>query len=468
VQLDRTLGLVELVEPEALQDVCAAFQGLFGIPMRVLASDGTLVSGTTQEETLCAYLRQSGEANRRCIEFRNELKRHAPETGRTTVRCFAGCAYHVAPVLHDGDVVGKVVYGPYLEAEIESLPSVLLRIVPQVHRATLAEAAAGLRRVRQDALDRIVQAFTRLLDLILYSGHRAALISDAHVAAIQESYRDLAEKNRMLQETTERLQELDRLKSNFLATVSHELRTPLTSIIGYSEMLAQGLAGEMAEEQRKFARTILERGEHLLRLISAILDISTLDAGRLSMHREPVDIAALCARTAEKVHAQSGRHDVRLNHRVAEGIPPVHADPGLVEKALGHLIDNAVKFSPPSAAVDIDVGIVEPRAEGKSAVGFVLLAPTRRFVQVSVRDAGPGIPESEIDRIFEPFYQVDGSATRSHGGLGLGLTLVRQFAHAHGGEVKVESAPGRGAVFRFLLPLPPARASLPPPAGAPA
>jgi two-component system sensor histidine kinase BarA len=456
VSFDRSHGLADLVEPSALHDICAAFQDLFGLGMRVYASDGVLLTEAVGDEPFCGYVRGFNEGRRQCNQFRAQLSRFAAQGGEPlSVRCFAGCVYLVAPVIYEGDAMGKVVYGPYLPADITHLPSALLHVDTQIDPTVLSEKSSTLRRVHQATLDRIVHAFQRVLDLILHSGQRATLTSDAHLATIQESYREIAEKNKRLQETTERLQELDRLKSNFLATVSHELRTPLTSIIGYSEMLAQGIAGPLSDEQRTFIGTILEKGEHLLTLISAVLDISTLDAARMALRREPTDVAALCAKAAEKVQVQSGRRDVHIVQRPSPDTPPVLADPDLIEKALMHLIDNAVKYSPPSSTVDIEIGVVEPRPEGESSIGFVLLAPLRRFVQVAVRDAGPGIPEEQLDRIFDAFFQVDGSATRSHGGLGLGLALVRQFAQAHGGEIHVESTPGQGSVFRLLLPVPP-------------
>jgi len=454
--LDRNLGLVDLVEPGGLGEICVSFHELFGLGMRVFAADGTLLAEAVQEHEYCEYVRGFPEGRRQCRQFRARLGQfEAAAEAPVSVRCFAGCAYLVAGVRFEGDEMGRVVYGPFLPADATRLPSALVGIDTEIDPTRLSEKSASLRRVGQDTLDRIVAAFQRILDLILHSGRRALLTSEAHHAVVEESYREVAEKNRQLRETTVRLQELDRLKSNFLATVSHELRTPLTSIIGYSEMLAQGLSGPLNDEQRRFLATILEKGEALLRLISAILDVSTLDASRIALQRRPLDLRRLCRQAADKALAQSTRKDVRIQHREGYIVPPVEADPELIEKALVSLLDNALKFSPPSGAVEIEVGLSEPELDEDSEVGFVLLAPTRRYVQVGIHDAGPGIPEPELDRIFEAFYQVDGSATRSHGGLGIGLALARQFAQAHGGEIRVESRSGQGSVFRLLLPLPP-------------
>jgi signal transduction histidine kinase len=456
MQLDRNLGLVDLVEPGGLGEICTSFHELFGLGMRVFAADGTLLAEATQEHEYCEYVRGFPEGRRQCKQFRARLAHFAAGAeAPVAVRCFAGCAYLVAGVVFEGDEMGRVVYGPFLPADAVRLPSALVGIDAAIDPARLSEKSASLRRVSQETLDRIVAAFQRILDLILHSGRRALFTSDAHHSAIEESYREVADKNRQLRETTERLQELDRLKSNFLATVSHELRTPLTSIIGYSEMLTQELAGPVNDEQRRFLSTILEKGEALLRLISAILDVSALDASRIAVRRRRIDLRELCRDAAAKALAQSSRRDVRIQHREGDIVPAVEADPELIERALVNLLDNALKFSPPSGVVELDVQLTEPEADEDSAVGFVLLAPTRRYVQVGIHDAGPGIPEPELDRIFDAFYQVDGSATRSHGGLGIGLALARQFVQAHGGEIRVESRPGQGSIFRLLLPLAP-------------
>jgi signal transduction histidine kinase len=453
---DRALGLVDLVERDALQRVCATFHDLFGLSVRVFASDGTPLAEALREEPLCAYLRGLGDGQRRCNELRAAVRHGRAATGgEGAVTCFSGCVYHPLPVLFDGEPVGRVVFGPFLPVEMERFPAPLFALDPGIDRVRLAEAAEGTRRVGADVLARIAAAVSAILDLILHSGHRAAVVSETHLAAIQESFREISEKNRVLQETTDRLRELDRLKSNFLAAVSHELRTPLTSIIGYSEMLTQGLGGDLGDEQRQFVQTILEKGEHLLGLISAVLDIATLDAGRLTVERTRTDLPGLCARAVERVQAQSGRRDVRIVPEVPRvPLPPVDVDPDLMGKALGHLIDNAVKYSPPSGVVDISFRVTEPEPEGESAFGFVLRAPMERHVEVAIRDRGPGIAAENRERIFEPFYQVDGSATRTHGGLGLGLALVRQFVEAHGGRVTLEAAGGGGSLFRVLLPAP--------------
>src|SRR6185369_14419419 len=140
-------------------------------------------------------------------------------------------------------------------------------------------------RAKAETITLISEHLRRVLDLILFSGHKALLTSQMHLSSVRESYRELQDKNAKLQEAFDRLRELDRLKSNFLGVVSHELRTPLTSIIGYSEMLLEGIAGALNEEQRDYVRTVMEKGDQLLQLITGILDISRMEAGEMKVRR---------------------------------------------------------------------------------------------------------------------------------------------------------------------------------------
>ena len=145
--------------------------------------------------------------------------------------------------------------------------------------------------------ERLEKHLKNTLDLLIFSGLKAHLASNMHMNTVQENFRELSDKNKKLQIACDRLKELDRLKSNFLATVSHELRTPLTSIIGYSEMMLEGISGDINEEQREFLSTIHEKGEQLLELIKSLLDLSKLESGTMSLRRAPVD----CGHLVEQV-----------------------------------------------------------------------------------------------------------------------------------------------------------------------
>jgi signal transduction histidine kinase len=275
-----------------------------------------------------------------------------------------------------------------------------------------------------------------------------------HLLSVRESYRELAEKNDELQRAYDQLKELDRLKSNFLATVSHELRTPLTSILGYSEMLTAGLTGPLTAEQIDFIGTIHNKGELLLKLISSLLDLGKLEQGHLALQLDTLDPVLLLKDLRETVAPLAQRKGIRVEVVAPEGpLPPFRADPLRLRQVLGNLLDNALKFTPRDGTVTLAVRATTlDGGDDGDPYGRALLAVPRGAVEFRVQDTGKGIPAQEHEKIFQAFYQVDGSSTREHGGTGLGLSIVKRLVDAHGGQIRIESEPGRGTTFLVTIP----------------
>ncbi len=272
-----------------------------------------------------------------------------------------------------------------------------------------------------------------------------------HLASVEESFAELLRKNAALEEAFDRLKELDQLKSGFLATISHELRTPLTSILGYSEMLAEGMCGPLTKDQLEFVQTIRMKGDQLLRLILSLLDLSKLESGTLRMHPIALPIEAILNDAITTVAPTAAKKGVRL---VLEPLPPtpyLRADPDRLRQIFVNLVENAVKFTPKGGEVTLSAREIE--ASGTDERGVVLLAPVRRELEVRVRDSGIGIPPHERNRIFDPFYQVDQSSTREQGGAGLGLAIVKRIVEAHQGQIRVEENTPRGTTFVVRFPL---------------
>jgi signal transduction histidine kinase len=322
-------------------------------------------------------------------------------------------------------------------------------------------------RAKTETITRIATHLKAALDLIFFSGHRALLTSHMHLASVKESYRELEDKNKKLQDAYDRLKELDRLKSNFLATVSHELRTPLTSIIGYSEMLAEGMAGPLEGEQKEFDQTIHEKGEQLLSLIMSLLDLSKLESGTMSVRARPTDLQKVLEAVQSTLAPAAQKKSVELIVDVPRGFPEMRADADRLRQVFLNLVENAVKFTPKGGSVTLRARILpsdedEPR-EGGAIAGFALLAPAQGRVEVRVLDTGIGIPARERGRVFDPFYQVDSSSTREYGGTGLGLSIVKRLVDAHGGKITIEDNEPRGTVFVVVLPLAASTSALPPP-----
>jgi signal transduction histidine kinase len=280
----------------------------------------------------------------------------------------------------------------------------------------------------------------RALELILFSGHRALLTSQMHLASVTESYRQLEEQNAKLAESYERLKELDRLQSNFLATVSHELRTPLTSILGYAEMLVEQIAGPMSDEQTEFVRTIMEKGEQLLSLIRSLLDSSKLESGTLTLHRAPTDIAAVVNSVVSTFLPVARKKGIELDFNIAEGLPKIFADAERLRQVFNNLTENAVKFTPEGGRIRISASMETSQPDDEDDdIGLILSAGRPTAILVSVADTGIGIAVSERTKIFDAFYQVDGSSTREYGGTGLGLSIVKRIVDLHEGWIAVYS-----------------------------
>jgi len=260
----------------------------------------------------------------------------------------------------------------------------------------------------------------------------------------EEKYRVLsAELEQRVLERTEDLSrvniELEKalhIKDEFLAVMSHELRTPLNSILGLSEALLEEVYGTMNERQQKSLRVIESSGDHLLELINDILDLSKIEAGKLQLHPEPVEILSMCEASLAFVKEQALKKSIVLDFQSQQARHTLIADPRYLKQVLINLLTNAVKFTPVNGRVALEV---TTNAE-------------KGLIQFSVSDTGIGITPENLKRLFQPFVQVDSRLNRQFEGTGLGLALVQRLADIHGGSVKVESEAGRGSRFTINLP----------------
>lgn len=281
------------------------------------------------------------------------------------------------------------------------------------------------------------------LGLLVHHAHARELAAATHEEAMRRTFAELTEHNQRLSRAVARLEELDRLKSNFLATMSHELRTPLTSVIGYAEMMAEGLAGPVSPEQREYLTTILGKADQLLGLITAVLDVSSLESGPLAIERAVLSLGELVASEVATFQPQAARRGITVQIAI-EGADIVVGDRKKLRQVISSLLSNAVKFSPDEGTVRV---VVRP--------GPLVLGPddgALSAVQLVVSDAGIGISRDQIANIFEPFFQVDSSSTRAFGGTGLGLTLAKAYVEAHGGRIWVDTMPGEGSTFVATFP----------------
>lgn len=239
--------------------------------------------------------------------------------------------------------------------------------------------------------------------------------------------RDITERKR----AEESLREADQRKDEFLAILSHELRNPIAAIRSAVDLARTPGVGD----QVSWCHEVIDRqAGQLARLTDDLMDVSRIAQGKIELRREPADLAALVARAVEVARPLIDRRGHRLNVDLPEGLPMVEVDPGRIEQVLVNLLNNAAKYTKDGGRIDVTAEAVD---------GEVI---------VQVRDTGVGIPPEMLPRIFETFTQVDDSRSRSEGGLGIGLTLVRRLVELHGGRVSAESEVGRGSVFTVCLP----------------
>jgi len=280
--------------------------------------------------------------------------------------------------------------------------------------------------------EEFVGLFAALANQLAMAAVNAQLYAEvqAYSHAMEEK---VARRTAELEKANARLLELDRLKSDFLSTVSHELRTPLTSIQSFSEILLRYEVDD-ADKRRKFVGIIHSEAERLTRMINDLLDLSKIEAGRMELHSEPLELEPIFARALGTTHPILVEKGILVESTIESGLPPVYADADWLHQVLTNLLTNAVKFSPEGGKVHIN-----GRREGM-------------FALISVTDEGPGIPPDRLEQVFDRFHQVRDPQKSHPLGTGLGLTISREIVEKLGGKIWVESELGAGAVFSFTVP----------------
>ncbi|WDT74282.1 MAG: GAF domain-containing sensor histidine kinase [Candidatus Manganitrophus sp.] len=268
--------------------------------------------------------------------------------------------------------------------------------------------------------------------------HRATPEQVKLLQALADSTSIALENVALYRELTQRIEELkeaNRLKSQFLSNVSHELRTPLNAILGYTELLIDGTYGRLKTDQRTPLEGVQRNAGDLLRLINDVLDLTRIEAGKIEVRTEKIDLVTLLQEIFIDIQPILDQKSLALWLDIPEGLPVIESDTAKVRQILANLLSNAAKFT--------DQGKVMVSAEE---------IPHRPGVEIAIRDTGIGIPKEALPKIFERFHQVDGSATREFGGVGLGLSIVKELVGLLGGEIRVESEVGNGSTFTLFLP----------------
>ncbi|MFZ6645886.1 CHASE3 domain-containing protein [Undibacterium sp. TJN25] len=335
--------------------------------------------------------------------------------------------------MRDSYFAGK---GPALHEQIRQA----IDMLQQTERGILSMDIATLQASTKEA--RLAIAAGGLLALLITVLSFFVIRRDvARRAVIDDALRKV---NEDLQVATARAQQSDRIKSAFLATMSHELRTPLNSIIGFSGILFQELAGPLNTEQKKQLGMVRESSRHLLALVNDVLDISKVEAGQLKVLQMPFQITESLNRTVGLVAPLAEKKGLTLLTRIAGDLGEVVSDKRRLEQILINLLSNAVKFTE-KGQITLTAERVDDYSAGEDGV-------TQQIMRVQISDTGMGISAEDLPTLFQPFRQIEDRVDKPYEGTGLGLAITQRLLALMGGQISVESEVGRGSIFTVILP----------------
>lgn len=308
--------------------------------------------------------------------------------------------------------------------------------------AAARQAVEQLVPLSGEALASLALATRQLNELLALSQEELAarlqnlsVLNEELERRVAERTKELALKHERLESTIEELHELERQKGAFFNTISHDLRIPLTGILGYGEMLEEGLAGDLGPQQREFVRNMIESARRMTDMLNDLLDFARLEAGQLAVMPRPTSLPDLVRQALTPMRPALERKQLRLRTDLPAELPDVLADPDRVVQVLSNLLSNATKFTPQGGAITVRAAV----------------QPDGSALRVEVVDSGVGIPPEDMAHLFGRFFQT--AAGRRAGGTGLGLHVSKGLIEAQGGTMGVESQPAQGSTFWLSLPL---------------
>jgi PAS domain S-box-containing protein len=311
---------------------------------------------------------------------------------------------------------------------------------PESGRSFPAEVVSGKvmnDRAEMSAIVSVLHDLTKVVENKRLAGELTKLnenLEERIVTATEE----LEERNRQLEWQSRELERAYRLKSQFLASMSHELRTPINALLGYTSLMRDEIYGELNKRQGEALSRMYTASQHLLELVNDILDLAKIEAGKMPVHVEPVEVGQMIRELAHTLEPLVQRKQIECIVRVDDGLPTLETDQTKLKQIVLNLLSNAVKFTPSG-----HISIHARSATAEEGAGGVV---------IEVADTGIGIKQEDLANIFEDFRQVDQSSTREYGGTGLGLSITKKLLHLLGGTVRVSSEPGDGSVFTIWLP----------------
>ncbi len=357
----------------------------------------------------------------------------------------------VLPVLFEGEPLGVMEFASFakfsdlhmtfLERLVSTIGVALNTIFANRRTEELLSGSQRLASEMQAQSEELQRTNAELED-------KAALLSEQN-RNIEIKNREIETARRGLEEKAQQLAAASQYKSEFLANMSHELRTPLNSLLLLARLLAENTDQNLTQKQIEFARTIHGAGSELLALIDDILDLSKIEAGRMDMDPNEVQLVEVCGYVEQAFRPQAEEKGLELGVHVNDEAPQTAVtDPQRLQQILGNLVSNAVKFTDAGGSVTLTIGT----APKSMKFDIPTLDRASRVIAFAVTDTGIGVPEQKRTQIFEAFHQADGTTSRKYGGTGLGLSISLQLARLLGGAITVNSVVGHGSTFTLYIP----------------
>jgi hypothetical protein len=407
-------SLRDLLDVGSVEDVLSSFYALFQIPIRVLESDGRALAQTRKQPALNEYLAElPGVAQRLCEVYETLRQREPGEDGQFSLTCFTGATYHVACIAHDGRCIGRILFGPFQGSgpgeRSGEPPNELSGCAPELDVARATELLAALPRVREETIRAIARHLGVLLEALIFAGYKAWLTESMHLSAVQESFRELADKADLLEQAERRISDLDRSRSSFLADVASELSDDLEEL--------------KAEQVRELARQLS--------------DLAGLERGAVTLHKTRIDPGKLLHELRAELEARPRRPSVELALPAREDLPPIWADPARLRQALTLLAEAA--FGRSASALRLEAVRREVVLDSAQSGAWVLFG-ARLPAVLEFRVIHGRRPAAELERALPGKAQ-------------LARALAARLAEVHGGALSIEDHPPSGEAFVLTLPL---------------
>jgi signal transduction histidine kinase/CheY-like chemotaxis protein len=430
-------AFTEIFDIPTLTRLCQSFTDLRGNAIALLDLEGNVHIATGWKDICTRFHRGCAESASRCTESDTVLAGQLKEGKRYNIyECRNGLVDVAVPVVVDGEHVGNVFTGQFLfeEPDVDRFRAQARQF--GFDEQAYLEALDAVPVLDQEETRRIVDFLVELTQIIGEMGVERIRTLEADERARRLLEEQVAARTRDLVAAKEAAEVANRAKSLFLANMSHELRTPLNAILGFAQVMDRD--EEFPPGQRKNLSTINRAGEHLLAMINDVLDLSKVESGRMHVEPQAFDLPQMLEDIATMIQVRASAKDLGFQLEVSPDVPRyVVTDPGKLRQILINLLGNAIKFTQEGGAV--------------LRAGSVREADGQRSLLLEVEDSGPGIPEDQLTRIFDPFVQACSSPEEQ--GTGLGLAISQRLAILLQGDLEVRSQLGEGSLFKVCLPM---------------